>query len=155
MAKGVRIIDRDRGFNALERLTRDAARGRAVTVGVHSGEAGEPSGESGLTVGDVATINEFGLGDVPERSFVRAFADEVRDEATKVEAKLVGAAITKRGNVQDALEKFGLWLTAKMQKRIRGGIAPPNDPATIARKGSSTPLINTGQLVSSITHEVE
>jgi hypothetical protein len=156
MPKGVRIIDRDRGFNALERLVRDAARGRAVTVGVHSGEGGAPSGGGGMTVGDVATVHEFGLGDVPERSFVRNFADEVRDEATKVEAKLVGAEIRRRGsNVHEALEKFGLWLTAKMQKRIRAGISPALDPVTIERKGSSTPLIDTGQLVSSITHKVE
>lgn len=155
MPKGVRIIDRDRGYNALQRLVRDMARGRAVTVGVHSGEGGAPAGNGALSVADVATIHEFGLGDNPERSFVRNFADEVRDEATKVEAKLVEGSIRSRRPVEDALERFGLWLTAKMQKRIRGGIPPALDPATVERKGSSTPLIDTGQLVSSITHKVE
>ena len=37
----------------------------------------------------------------------------------------------------------------------QAGIAPPLKPATIARKGSSTPLINTGQLRSAITWRVE
>lgn len=138
------------------RRVRRAAGGRAVTVGVHSGDAGAPAGGGSMSVGDVATIHEFGLGNNPERSFVRAFADEIKGEANDVEARLVGEAIVRRGgNVEDALEKFGLWLVGKMQERIRGGIAPELDPATVARKGSSTPLIDTGQLVSSITHKVE
>lgn len=155
MPKGVRIVDRDRGYNALQKLVRELGRGRAVTVGVHGGEGGAPAGGGGLSVADVATIHEYGLGHNPERSFVRNFADEVRDEATKVEAKFIEGAVRKRAGVHEALEKFGLWLTAKMQKRIRGGIPPELDPVTIERKGSSTPLIDTGQLVSSITYKVE
>jgi len=137
------------------RRVKKLARGRAVTVGVHSGAGGAPAGGGGMSVGDVASIHEFGLGNNPERSFVRAFADDKRDEAAKVEARLVASAVKGTNTVDDALEKFGLWLVAAMQKRIRGGIPPALDPVTIERKGSSTPLIDTGQLVSSITHKVE
>ena len=56
--------------------TKKLARQRGVTVGVHSGEGAAPSGDGALSVLDVATIHEFGLGHNPERSFVRAFADE-------------------------------------------------------------------------------
>ena len=156
MANRVRITDRDKGWKALMRRAQKAARGRAVTVGVHSGEGGAPAGGGSLSVADVATIHEYGLGNSPERSFVRAFADEKRDEANEVEAKLVGAAIMgKGGSIDDALERFGTWLVGMMQKRIRAGIQPGNAPATEAAKGSSTPLIDTGQLVSSITYKVE
>jgi hypothetical protein len=42
-----------------------------------------------------------------------------------------------------------------IKQRIANGIAPPNSPYTIARKGSSKPLIDTGQLRNSITYQVE
>lgn len=154
MAKGVRIIDKDRGFRALMRRVRGAARGRAVTVGVHSGEGGAPASGGG-TVADVATIHEFGLGNVPERSFVRAWADDKRSDNERLLAKLAESIVRGQNTVDEALEKAGLVMAASMQQRIRGGIPPSLSPATIARKGSSTPLIDTGQLVSSITHKVE
>jgi len=155
MPRGVRITDRDRGWKALLKRTSHMARQRGVTVGVHSGEGAAPSGDSELTVLDVATIHEFGLGHNPERSFVRDFADEKRDEVKAAEKKIARAVTKGSQNLEDGLERFGLWIVSEMQARIRAGIAPPNDPVTIARKGSSTPLINFGQLVGSITHKVE
>jgi hypothetical protein len=38
-------------------------------------------------------------------------------------------------------------------KAIIGGSLPSNEPATIKRKGGSRPLIDTGELVSSIYHK--
>ena len=151
----VRIIDRDKGWKALLRRTKKLARQRGVTVGIHDGEGSAPSGDSALSVADVATIHEFGLGDNPERSFVRAYADEHADEVKAKERELIKGAIKGNRTADDVLELLGLWIVSKMQERVRSGISPPNDPVTIAAKGSSTPLINFGQLVSSITHEVE
>ena len=132
-----------------------AARGRAVTVGVHSGEGGAPSATGGGTVADVASIHEFGLGNVPERSFVRGWADENRQDNERTMRKIGEAVVRGDYGVNEGLERAGLVFAASMQQRIRGGIPPELSPATIARKGSSTPLIDTGQLVSSITHKVE
>jgi len=53
------------------------------------------------------------------------------------------------------LTRFGLRYVGLIQQRISSGIAPPNSPVTVARKGSATPLIDTGQLRSSIRSKVE
>lgn len=42
-----------------------------------------------------------------------------------------------------------------VQRFIHAGNFVPNAPATIERKGSSAPLLDTGQMWQSITHEVE
>lgn len=149
----VRVIDR--GYRAFMRKVGAAAKGRGVTVGVH-GEAGAAgaSGADGLTVADVATANEFGLG-VPERSFVRRWFETHETDNVEILTR-AGEAIVRRGmSVDAALERAGLAFVASMQDRIRGGIEPPNAEITIIRKGSSTPLIDTGQLVSSITFKVQ
>lgn len=148
-------MDRDRGLKALRRRVRRGARGRAITVGVHSGEGGAPAAGGG-TVGDVASIHEFGLGNVPERSFVRSWADAERSDNEAKLRRLAESIVRGSNTVENGLERLGLNFAASMQKRIQSGeIGPPLDPATVERKGSSTPLIDNGQLVSSITHKVE
>lgn len=73
--------------------------------------------------------------------------DRLRVEATKV-------VIEKKYNLRVALDRFGLWAVGEIQQRIADGIPPPNAQSTVDRKGSSTPLIETGQLRASIKHKV-
>jgi hypothetical protein len=155
-ANRVKIIDRDRGAKALVKRIGEGTGGRAVTVGVHDGEGGAPAGGGSLSVADVASVHEFGLGTAPERSFVRAWEEENTAKNADVFRKLAESVVKGANTVDTALDKAGLYFAASMQKRIQsGGVQPPLSQATINRKGSSTPLIDTGQLVSSITHKVE
>ena len=57
--------------------------------------------------------------------------------------------------LKESLEKAGQVAEVLMTAKIDEGLQPPLKPATIAAKGSSTPLIDTGQLYGQITHEVE
>jgi len=155
MASRARIIDRDRGYKALLARVRKAARGRTVKVGVLSGEGGAPAGDGAKSVLDVATFHEFGIGHNPERSFVRAWADANKDEHITLERKLAESVVEGSNTIESALEKMGLLLAASMQANIRSGVGPANAESTIDRKGSSSQLIDTGQLVSAISHEVE
>ncbi|MEM8168046.1 hypothetical protein Q4R38_18910, partial [Morganella morganii] len=45
-------------------------------------------------------------------------------------------------------------LSGEVKRKIQSGINPELDPKTVARKGSSKPLIDTGNLLQSITYEV-
>jgi hypothetical protein len=129
-----------------------------VFIGVlSSGKAQESHGLA--TQVDVATWNEFGVTidgveHVPERSFLRATIDLKHAEITKRAATELGKVFTGKQSVTDAYERIGAAAVGIVQDRIAAGIAPDNDPATIERKGSSTPLIDTGQLRGSITYEV-
>ena len=158
MARNVQIVDQDLGARALfERLK---AGGR-VDVGVQGSEAGEvhedPHGENteALTVVDVATKHEYGDPEngIPRRSFIRDYVDHNRRELEE-RLQRVGQEVIKGRDLAEALETFGLLAVGEIQTRMAQGIAPPNSAATVARKGSDTPLIDTGQLRSSITHKV-
>lgn len=110
------------------------------------------AGTEGLTVAALAEIHEFGLG-VPERSFIRAWFDQNQAEiSNKLRERFREAALGKI-TFDVAADQFALWCQASIQKRMAAGIQPENAPSTVARKGSSKPLIDTGILRSSITAE--
>lgn len=149
----VKVTSVDKGYNALIGRLEKAARERTLTVGIHEEAGAASSGDT--TVADIASINEFGLG-VPARSFIGAWAEE-REAQHKDDLGKLAQAVVK-GSVADigqGLEQLGEKYVGEVQSRIAGGISPPNAPATVARKGSSTPLIDTGVLRSSVTKAVK
>ena len=143
------VKDIDRGLNSL--LARMAkSKGLTLSVGIHDAEGNAPHGPT--TVGEIGTIHEFGLG-VPERSFLRSWADENAGENQAL-IKVVGEKVVKGLDIQTGLDQLGLKFVAGIQGKISQGVPPPNAPSTVAKKGSSTPLIDTGVLRSSIRHKV-
>jgi len=153
MASRARVIDRDRGYRALMRRLKSAARRRSVTVGIHAEEGGAGHEESDLTVADVASIHEFGLNGV-ERSFLRAWADQDRDKHRDLERRMAESVVRGQNTVDAALEKMGVLLVAECQGFIQSDSVSPK---TIKKDPQDNPttLIATGQLVGSITHKVE
>lgn len=151
----VRITDTDHGFESLKARIGKAAAAR-LTVGIHEAEGAETE-DGETTVLDVATYNEFGGPDnnPPRRSFIADWADENADEHKAMLRKSAQAVV--KGTIPSteiALERLGLRFVGDVQRRIKDGIDPENAPSTIARKGSSTPLIDQGQLWTSVTHQV-
>lgn len=134
-----------------------------ISVGIHAEQGSlahtDEFGESTQKLIDVAAANEFGVG-VPERSFVRGWSDEKQAENNKRAVSEVQKAFTKSVNSQSgsslfrdldtALERTSLAFEASMRARIHAGIRPENAPSTIARKGSATPLVDTGQLQAGV-----
>jgi len=142
-----------------------------LVVGVQGSEAADlyeaKEGTRPLTLVEVATVHEFGTkdGKIPERSFLRSTL--ARRET--VYGKALTAALQRAldevsadgiGDVAGAfarqLEVVGLRVVRDVQTTIRdsGPGWPPNAPLTIALKGSSKPLIDTGRLRQSIRHAV-
>lgn len=136
---------KDRGYNALlKRMTQAAAN---VTVGIHE-EEGSASEGDGVTVAEVASFHEFGLG-VPQRSFIRDWFDENLEANNERLRKLAQAVATgKLASLQQALERFGLFAVGSIQQRMAQGIG--EDKAD----GTPATLVDTGQLRSSITSKV-
>jgi hypothetical protein len=123
-------------------------------VGVKVGVLDDKPHGDGATVADIALVHEFGLGDVPERSFLRAWVDENKAEIQQRLKAATESVVFGQQTADVAMNRFGLWAVGEVKKRIIAGISPPLDPKTIARKGSATPLVDTGQLLSSITHAI-
>lgn len=144
------VVVKDKGYKqALVRYS--AMNGTKLFVGVPPQADNVKHGKSQLTISALAAIHEYGLG-VPERSFIRAWFDE---NATKIRAAInvMAKAIGSGRLTQDqAMAQLGLKFVGEIQARIARNIPPPLDPKTIARKGSSVPLIDTGVLRSWISY---
>lgn len=115
----------------------------------HNGE--NPDQE---TVGEIAGRHELGIG-VPERSWLRAWVDENNPMIQDDLRAAMRAVLLGRLTREQAVEILGVKYVGLIQTRIANGILPPNAPSTIARKESSTPLIDTGQMRSAITYVLE
>ncbi len=153
----VRVTDKDHGYRKMRENLKRASKGGGVSVGVHADEGAAPeksvTGSTPVTVLEVAIWNEFGLG-VPERSFLRAWVDENASVNKEKLRKAMAMVVRGQKTLEQALELIGLSFQGGLQKKIAAGVPPANALATIAKKGSSTPLIDTGQLRQSVTFKV-
>lgn len=146
---------------SLHKHVQELAQLGAVTLGVQGREAGQahkpdPKAKGGpspaiQTIGEIAEQHELGLG-VPERSWLRAWVDAheamIRTDAGKAMRRVLEGKLTR----EQALEILALkWQGAIQQWIADGRVQPPLSQTTIDRKGSSVPLIDTGQLRSAIT----
>lgn len=127
-----------------------------ITVGVHTNEGAQGHSE-GMSVADIATIHEFGApaAGVPMRSFIREWYDSNPEQIRAILKEELTAAAAGKRTVDQALERAALRFEASVKARIRAHIPPPLKPATIARKGSSTPLIDRGILLNAIRGRVK
>lgn len=110
-----------------------------------------------LTLVEVATFNEFGTRDgrVPSRPFMAISAETGRRALKHLVANGWVSVLRGRRRVEDLPDLLGLKHVSQIQRTISDGVDPANADATIYAKGSSKPLINTGQLRQSITYLVE
>ena len=115
-------------------------------------DAGAGVEKDGTSVIDVAEWNEFGTATIPERSFIRAWFDEAEPQLRQDFAALMRTVAAGKRTRAEVLELMGQRMVGQVQARMSAGIPPPNKPATVRRKGSSTPLIDTGVLRSSVTY---
>lgn len=122
-----------------------------VTVGVHS-EEGSQSTKGGKTVAEIATINEFGLG-VPARPAITGWADSKTD-AVEILRDAIAKGLKARRKIGASLDRVAQAWAGEIQARISAGIPPKNAESTVKKKGSSKPLIDTGQYRSSIRGRV-
>lgn len=143
-------IIRDSGWS---RAVKKLFQGYVVTVGIHEKDGSRDAG--GATNADAGFWNEFGTSRIPERSFLRSTFDEGLRVYKDTSKKAAVFAIRTGASFDKALAILGLKVSSDVKETIRSRIDPANAPSTIAKKGSSTPLIDTGQLLNSIDFEVK
>jgi phage gpG-like protein len=167
VAGRVVIVDRKAYSRSVSEVF--GTRPAAVKVGVFGAKGDEvhksDKGSKAATITnvEVATIHEFGLG-VPERSFLRAYVDgnesRIRLMFFVQMQRLIRDALEHARPITDSdrtrvLSRVALKIVGEVQGRIKDGIAPPLAESTIRQKTvngkrGTTPLIDTGQLRSSI-----
>lgn len=111
----------------------------------------------GTPVAYVATIHEFGYpaGGIPARPTMRPTADAKRAEWAETMRKGAKAALNGQMTARDALERLVLVAAGDISDTIAALNTPALDPRTIAAKGFSKPLVDTGLMLRSPTGVVE
>lgn len=104
----------------------------------------------------VASVNEFGTedGHVPQRSFIRSTIDERRNQIAEVQQRALGRMVDGQFDAKQAAGVIGQWVENAIKKKITDLDEPPNEESTKKRKGSSNPLIDTGQMRAAVTHVI-
>ena len=94
--------------------------------------------------------------EIPERSFIRSTFDNLNMNEVKqiVEVGLEHILNDDAYDGEDLLRSLGEYLRSQIVRTITKLKEPPNSPYTVAVKGSSNPLIDTGELRSSISYEL-
>lgn len=171
-----KVIDNDLGYTViikgLEKLG-----GQCVEAGVFANAGTEKDGRT--KVADVAIWNEYGVDitvtpkmrgylhtlgihlssnkttiHIPARPFMRQAADANMDKWGDTAERLMTSIINGM-SAEQALELLGNQAKGDIQAIFTRGDFAPNSPATIARKKSSRPLIDTGRLRNSVDFRIK
>ena len=107
-----------------------------------------------LTTAEIGFVHEFGStdGTIPERSFIRSsLTGKSRKELLALSKKLLKKIADGSMEQKQALGLLGAAGADIISQKIVTLRSPANKAATIKAKGSSNPLVDTGQLKNSIT----
>ena len=128
-------------------------RGAEISTGLTGAPGAANHGKAGETVASVAYQNEYGIG-VPERPFMHITNARERRNWVKLAGQIVAGQARGAEAQERGVRRLGLVMIRDFKRTIRDGVSPPNSPATIAMKGSSKPLIDTGQMINSIRADI-
>lgn len=105
--------------------------------------------KNGKDVTEVARKNDQGIR-VPKREFMIPAANKASNKAIRITGVGIASGFDENLALQRAAEVF----QGAIQKEITNIKEPPNSPYTIAKKGSSNPLIDTGKMRQSVKWKI-
>lgn len=126
-------------------------KGEVVSAGKSKGSGHKPA----ATMGELATIaavHEFGSESkgIKPRPFMAQTQEKAMRRLKWLDGHLYDKVVKGLLTPKQALDKIGVYYEGKMKDTIRNGSFAANAPATIKLKGSSRPLIDTGQMRNSV-----
>lgn len=153
------VADVDLGMEDIERELKKI-NNSYVLVGFQAGSVTKSQTKdgrkkkAGLSMPEIAAANEFGTNTIPARPFMRTSYDENKQRIDRaIQGEYV--KITKgKSTVKRSLTALGVFMVDQIKMKIRSIQSPPNSPRTIAKKKSSKPLIDFGQMIQSVHAKV-
>lgn len=111
------------------------------------------SGAGSKPVAMIAAIQEFGAPSrgIPPRPF---FRNMVKAKSSEWPSAIAGVLKRNHYDAPKALNIVGEAIAGQLRQSIIQTNSPPLAPSTIAKKGFSKPLIDTGHMINSVDHEV-
>lgn len=145
---------------AYEKLKKRAERiaRKHVAVGFPKGKLNAPHYEGdgnkpGPSIIDVAICNNFGIG-VPKRDFMTPATQRWKDFCTEVVNSMKMEILEGKIDIDNVLNLVGQKGADIISEEIIRLREPPNSPETIARKKSSNPLVDSGDMSKAPVHEI-
>lgn len=92
---------------------------------------------------------------IPERSFIRSAFDENQKEIENMAKGVANKVAGMELSPKQGMHLIGQDMEKKIKQKLKKGPFEANAPATVKRKGSSRPLIDTGRLRNSIRYKVK
>lgn len=117
--------------------------GKSVLVGIHEGAGSHGS----ITNAQLGAVLHFGNDRIPARPWLDVGVQSGNADYMRIIAD-------NPNDLDNALEIVGAVAVGKVQEFMTNLSTPANAPSTIAKKGSSSPLIDTGNLRQSVTYSV-
>ena len=102
--------------------------------------------KNGKDVTTVARDNDQGTKRIPERPFMIPAGNKAANKTINITVNSIAGGMDE----QQALSKAGELFVGFIQKEITNLKEPPNSPYTIEKKGSSNPLIDSGDMRKSV-----
>lgn len=118
---------------------------KTVLVGIHEDAGSTDDGD--LTMAQLGAIQHFGTQTIPARPWLDVGVKSGTQDYLEV-------IENHSDDIDNALEIIGQIAVGKVQQYMADLQDPPNAPNTIAKKGSSNPLIDTGALRQSVTYSI-
>ena len=117
-------------------------------------EVGKHAYEDGTDLVAIAAFNEFGSSDTPARPFVKQSFELHENELMQICWAALNN-IYNGGTAETSLKQIGVFVKGLMQQEIIDGDFEPNAPSTIKKKGSATPLIDTGFMRQNVEYSIK
>lgn len=146
----------------LQRLTKELKRAAAsyVLVGIQSGTVTKSQTkngrrkQAGQNMAQIGAWNEYGTQTIPARPFIRPAIQNNRRFLIANLQNQFRLICEGRQTTSRALRIIGQLAQNMIVRQINAVMSPPLSARTIARKGSSKPLIDFGQMRASIRYRV-
>jgi len=147
------VRHKDNGFDNYYKAVKEL-HSTVVRVGLFAS-----AGDKVLTKG---IVNEFGTTKagknhnitIPERSFIRSTYNKQYKKVGRRFGQVFVSISKGNYNIIPRLKLIGLEQETETKKTITEMKTPANAPSTVKKKGSSHPLIDTGELRMKISSEV-
>jgi hypothetical protein len=133
-----------------KKLTKGAFGGQ-VLVGIQEGSGSEDE----TTLAQIAQWLHDGTSEIPPRPFLTGVLNSDFPFVRQIIQRIARGVLNGKIESQQGLQLLGQWGRDRVLAAINMGRFERNADSTIRAKGSDTPLIDTGQLKSSITYVVE
>jgi len=104
----------------------------------------------------LGAVHQFGSTkmNIPKRPFISEAFDAKEQENKNFIVNEYRKVIDGKQNLKKMIDRIGVKHEGQIKKGITEFNFAPNKPKTVQRKGSSTPLIDSGQMRNSVKYKV-